>query len=180
MHVEHFVPQSRSRGSRSSYSNCFYICRFCNLARNALPNQSGDGRQLLNPVDQVWLEAFVASGDEIRPRLANDADATYTCETYRLNDRRKVRLRKVRREVVDDCLDYLRRASEMERRLLEQVEEGGGIDHLETAWAIAAVRSLAYRDLLRYQAVPADRPAECPCGDTKHHTLPAVLEEQTN
>jgi hypothetical protein len=179
MHVEHFEPQSRRKGSRNTYSNCFYICRFCNLARSALANQSADGRQLLNPVEHVWLEAFVAFGDEVRPRRADDGDAEYTCETYRLNDRLKVRLRKLRREVVNDCLDYLRRADDMERRLLDQAEKSGQASQIETAWAIAAVRSLAYRDLLRFQAVPADSDADCRCGDRAHHTLPRVLEEQT-
>ena len=178
-HVEHFVPQSYSAKSRNDYRNCLYICRFCNVARGVRPNEDNKGRLLLNPCDHAWRAVFVVARDRLRPRDDRDTDAAYTVEAYKLNAPHKVRMRKIRRIVIGQCIRFLQRTRTHERDLLDLAEAGGGTKCVDLAREIAAERARAYLDLLRFRAVPHDRDTACLCGHTWHHRLPRVLEEQT-
>jgi hypothetical protein len=178
-HVEHFVPQSRDEKGRNDYRNCFYSCRLCNVPRGAQPNEDDQGRSLLNPCDHAWGTRFVVVRDQIHPRDEHDADAAYTAKAYELNAPPKVRMRKIRRMVIGQCIRFLQRTRSHERHLLDLAEAGGGTRCVDIARDAAAERTKAYSDLLRFRAVPHDRNAACGCGHTWHHRLPRALEEQT-
>ena len=73
--IEHLQPQATVPSRRNDYSNCYYACRRCNLART-LKYQlvSRDGAQLLDPCRVAWANHFSAGGDEYRPN-ENDLHA---------------------------------------------------------------------------------------------------------
>jgi hypothetical protein len=177
-HIEHWIPQSEDATARNIYSNCFYICRLCNLARGASPNEP-EGCSLLNPCDRSWREIFLISRDELRPRNEEDRDAIYTIETYDLNDPKKVRLRRLRRLTIGQCLHFLKRTRSLESELLDAVEAGGGENLVRTAAMISQQRRRACRDLQKFRAIPEDFDSSCSCGYKGNHQLPSVLDEQT-
>ena len=55
------------------------------------------GNRLLDPTKDVWSEHFRIDNDNIVP-IDGDADAVYTEDVYAMNEARKVKLRRVRRE----------------------------------------------------------------------------------
>lgn len=177
-HIEHFEPKSRQKALRNQYSNCFYACRFCNVSRGIAPNEGPEGT-LLNPCDRAWDEAFVLSGDRFWPRDEGDRDATYTLNTYRLNDLPKVKMRKLRRLAVRRRVADLEETRTFERDLLDHAVAGGGVRSARMAKVISKLRWQAYMDLWKFRAVPDGHDTECSCGKTNQHRLPAVLEEQT-
>lgn len=179
-HIEHFIPQSRNPKLRNSYGNCFYICRFCNGARRNARNESPQGWVLLNPCDHAWGEMFFIVNDEIRPRDIASRDVAYTHEVYALNDRRKVRRRKLRRETIDDRVKFLEDTRDDEKLLLDSATVRRDAELVRQAKKTRVMRRLAALDLIRrFRAVPQDRGESCRCGHDKHHTLPTILGEQT-
>lgn len=185
MQVEHFVPRAHEPSKVNDYTNCFYICRLCNNARRDAANRDAAGRELLNPCDAVWHDRFEIRDDEVRPRNEADGDAALTWELYDFGDRRKVRLRQVRRESVTERLGYLKETQGLEDSLLDEAIAGAGgpafVQHVDLAQAIGKARRLAFKDLLRYAAVPSEPepPLPCPCEQNHAPALPKVLEEQT-
>jgi hypothetical protein len=64
------------------------------------------GKHLLNPCDDVWAEHFQVAGDHLLPR-PGDRDAAHTEKIYDLNDPRKTRARRLRREFLSECWDLI-------------------------------------------------------------------------
>lgn len=183
MQVEHFEPKTRNPGRINDYENCFYICRLCNTARSNAPNRDAQGREMLNPCDAVWQDHFEIADDEIRPRKDLDQNAVLTSERYDFGDRRKVRLRRVRRELILERLGYLEDASLLMADLYDDIGAGGPskVKHVDMIELLDRQRMSAYKDLLQYAAVPSDpsdSPLSCSCGPGHSHTLPRVLDEQ--
>jgi hypothetical protein len=176
MAIEHFVPRSQAPELVNEYSNCFYVCHLCNSARGEQPNQAADGASLLNPCDQSWSDLFVAVEDQIVPREGVGRDASYTCDTYDFNDPRKVRLRRMRRLVIQQCQDFLAASATTGQDLLDHAAEAGDTEAVGVAGKLAAMRRLAHLELLRFQAIPADHPVECACGSNRHHSLPEGMK----
>jgi hypothetical protein len=180
MAVEHFVPRSQAPDLVNEYSNCFYICALCNGTRGDQANRAPNGSELLNPCDCDWSEHFAAADDQVRPVDEADGDAAYTCEAYDFNDPRKVRARRMRRLVIHQCREFLATVETVnEDLLLAHAVETVDTQAVEMAQSLAAMRRLATLELLRYQAIPDDRPTACLCGDTSRHRLPSVLDEQS-
>jgi hypothetical protein len=177
--VEHFSPKSLEAVDRNNYVNCFYICARCNRSRGKAPQRDPFGRSLLNPCDRAWGDLFVMINGELMPRNSENTDVTYTQETYRLNDRRKVRLRRLRRETIEERRGFLERSSHYITEVLDKIATGGTSADVEMAREISRQRRTAVKDLFQYLAIPHDRDRSCLCGHTGHHTLPRALEEQT-
>jgi hypothetical protein len=178
LQVEHFFLQSAQPGLRSSYENCFYICRFCNEARGAAPITDIHERQLINPCDRAWGEAFSVRRDRFVLHQPEDGDAAYTRESYELNDPRKTTSRKLRRLTIGKRLRFLARTQELEDKLLDRIEQGRGtVEDVDTAWAIFTSRRNAFEDLKRFRAVPED--SDRPCACTSNPQLSPALAGQT-
>lgn len=176
--IEHQVPVSRDEEGVNEYTNCFYICRLCNGARSAKPNfDPQSGRRLLDPCRDVWDEAFVLSGDEIKPRDGS-GDAAYTHEAYDLNDPYKVGMRRYRRETIRERLEVLEREPALHERLLEKARTSGDPEFIEMAHELEGGLRRAWRDLGLFPAIPRDAPCPCECGDDSLCRIPPVLEEQ--
>src|SRR5262249_2321934 len=138
-----------------------------------------DGGTLINPCDRAWADHFILRNDRFQPCTPGDPDAIYTREVYDLNDPRKVRSRKLRREAIGKHLRYLSRTRKLEDRLLDKLEGGHGtVEDVETAWAISQARRNAFEDLKHFSPIPQDCDPTCLCDDQKP-TLPAMLAEQT-
>jgi 5-methylcytosine-specific restriction endonuclease McrA len=177
-HVDHFIPQSHDPTRRNDYDNCFYACRFCNVARADKPNRDDEGRSLLEPCTQSWLGAFVLLRDKMLPRQEGDGDATYTLEAYELNEPRKVRTRRLRRLTIRQCIRFLERVRTLSSDLLDRAAVDGGPECVEVSWALDDASRRARDDLLEYWPIPNDRNTSCSCGHAAHHRLPMVLAEQ--
>lgn len=175
--VEHHVPVSVDPEGVNDYQNCFYICRLCNGARRDLPTSGPVGR-LLNPCSDDWGGHFTAAGDRLQPR-PGDGDALYTYEAYDLDDARKVRMRKVRRETIEECLWTIRVGRRQITALLTHFNKTGDFVSLEAAEELWRNLLLAIRELARFRAVPKDAPASCRCSGGQHDMLPSWLDEQT-
>ncbi len=161
--VEHYEPASTDPAALNDYENCFYVCRLCNGARHALPVVGGDGR-LLNPCLDVWREHFAAVGDRLQP-VPGDRDARYTHESYDLDDERKVRMRKLRRETIEECLAVIESCGSRIPDLMEHFNQIGDPSSLDVAEELWQSTVLAVRQLARSCAIPGDAPAECRCPD---------------
>jgi hypothetical protein len=184
-HIEHFIARSQDESRRNDYTNCFYICCLCNRARGESPTSTAAGHALLNPCDADWSERFSIEGFELLPRNPADDDAEYTCNTYDLNDPSKIKLRRLRHEVIETCRELLSDPSEIDDNLLNAAEnEGGqaGGRHVELAQKLSRYRTLAYQQLLRFRAIPDDYDKSCRCGEngeTTCRSLPKCLQVQT-
>lgn len=179
--IEHRELRSTHPELADDYANCFHACRFCSGARATRPATAADGRRLLDPCRETWAMHFQAADGRLSP-LPGDRDAEYTHSTYRIDDARRVLMR--RRRARD--LPVARRTDgDGPRRievLLRMAAAAGDADRRELE---AAARDLNFqvgtaRDVLRrYAAVPADAPRTCRCGDAVPRHLPAWLAEQT-
>ena len=118
MWIEHFELVSVADDRINDYGNCLYACRFCNSSRY-VTRTNDDGRSLLDPCSQIWSERFSLDEDDRLLPAEADPDACYTFETYDINDSRKVRLRRLRRERLADWLDLIREGGSRIRSLLE-------------------------------------------------------------
>lgn len=183
MGVEHFTPVSVDRSRANSYENCFYCCRLCNEARSTSPVRDGEGRRLLNPCTDEWGSHYLLSEDDRLLPAAGSPNACYTLEVYDLNDPRKVAMRRVRREELDDCLEVLAQGPNLLDSVLVACQRAE--TRQEMARLISLARMLlrklfrAARELRRRAAVPFDADAVCRCGHTEHHLLPGWLDAQT-
>ncbi len=185
MQIEHSIPQSKGFDQRHVYTNCFFICARCNQSRGASPNEDEGNTVLLDPCAVAWGDHFARIGDEILPHPA-DSSALYTCESYDLNDLRKVRLRERRRTWIENHADALLEILEEEPKLLDQVVETSEtstvqelLGRLDAARGLRTALWLLLKNLERFKPIPDDHDAACRCGHTKHHNLPGVLSEQT-
>ncbi|HKH44995.1 MAG TPA: hypothetical protein VKM72_10070 [Thermoanaerobaculia bacterium] len=180
MQVEHFITQSRSPSLRNRYSNCFLICRLCNLARGVALNRTAVGYSLLNPGSRSWLDAFEVIDDEIQSRNVDDGDAIYTRDTYDLNDPHKVRMRKLRRETIERALIFLQKSEHLDQKLIERAAMTTGDPLLlEAAETVKIDRRNACWELHQFLAVPHDHDKTCHCGHKANHSLPEALARQT-
>jgi hypothetical protein len=171
--VEHFVPRSRLGVRADAYENLFYTCRYCNSARGSAPVVDHRGRRLLNPCTSAWGTHFIVDGDMLLPGK-DDYDAAYTADVYDVNEPRKVEMRKLRREVITEGLQFLSVGFTTYERLLERVCEEAAAEYLDAARGLAHGISLAQQDLAQFSAIPLD--ARDSNGGL---SLPAWLDEQT-
>lgn len=182
MSVEHFVPVSAEEALTNDYENCFYVCRFCNGARGTTSSIGNDGQKLLNPCQEVWSEHFfAAAGDRLLP-YAGDSDAVYTAQVYDLDDPRKVRVRRSRRERIEEWTDLLSQAPDLLRSLIADAQRTRSPERqknlLRAAEEIRVSLLRATRDIRRFAAVPRDADPGCRCSETRDCCLPGPLEEQ--
>lgn len=177
--IEHFILASQDDTAIYVYSNCFYICRFCNRSRSATPNvDPTDDRRLLNPCWDVWAEYFSVADDELKAR-GRSKEATYTLDVYNLNDSRKVVRRGFRRQTIEECLDLIYRGGAIVARLLEKATAEQDPDLVDEARAIEDAVRRAWLDLYVFQVVPQDAPRSCACGRDESCSIAHLLEEQT-
>jgi hypothetical protein len=163
--VEPWVPNAR-RTSDPTYDDLFYACAFCNRARGAAPRVASSGAHLLRPDEVAWDQHFSLENDLLVPR-AGDPDAAYTAQVYDLNDPRKVRLRRFRREAITTRLRFLRESEGLRKRLLDRVATSPTDDalaYLDVMQALeSSVRAIA-SELLQLAAIPQDAAPRCRCG----------------
>lgn len=180
MSVEHIETRKSRRGRRNDYANCAYACMWCNRSRGIRPIENEDGARLLNPETSVWADHFVAEGNRLRPRLG-DANASYTHETYGLDDARKVELRKLRAEHFARCMRKIQEGPG-QLRTLAKVLEGVSADEKKELRALAeALREEilgAWKELERYRPIPVDAGPTCHCATPPAHEVIDVLTEQ--
>lgn len=160
--------------------NCFFACRYCNLARGIKPVISefyGEGRLLLHPCRHAWADLFKLETDEFWVRGINE-DALYTLSAYALNEPRKVALRRARRETLQEAIAMVTQFPSLENALLEKAAELADHTLVELAWSLRSSLKPAWRDLERFVPIPADADEDCPCGHRDHHALPDVLKQQ--
>jgi hypothetical protein len=178
--VEHGDSRSAFPGLTNDYSNCFYSCRLCNGSRSKRPRSSA-GRSLLDPSAVAWGAHFYRSGDRLLP-VKGDRDAEYTHEVYDLADPRKIELRRLRRELITDRLELLRRFPEDIKWLQTEAEASPpsrARQALDLARRLRRAMHDALEELTRFSSVPPDAPRECQCGRTDHHSVPPGLEVQS-
>jgi hypothetical protein len=179
--IEHFVPASEGGDQINKYENCFYVCRFCNGSRSDSPIVDDEGNRLLNPCIAVWADHFSPTEDDRLDPL--DSNAAYTAKIYDLNESRKVKLRRWRREHLQEWIGILKDGPRLLTALLEQSanaassEESGNL--IETAAILRDSIRRASNELLRYAAIPSDADPACRCRRNDHHVLPLWLQEQT-
>ncbi|MRG95537.1 hypothetical protein [Polyangium spumosum] len=172
MTVEHCTPQSVDRNLANVYENLLYACWFCNRARSNTPLHDEHGTPLLDPTVDAWADHFEVVGDRLVPRTER---GTYAEIVYDINDERKVRKRKARRQFIHSHLE--RRITLI--RLANRLERSDD-DRARTEAEILkrAVRDLEER-MRRYLGVPEQVTAEyrCRCA-TQLRDLPHQLERQ--
>ncbi len=177
--IEHFVPVSHDRVGTNDYTNCFYICCFCNSARGVAPSRGPQGAvQLLNPCESIWGQLFDIEDDRLEP-LSDDPDAAYTRDVYALNDPRKTWMRRRRRIIVRDRLSFLKRGQKARDRLLEQASQIPDPGLVDAAMIIDEALKQALHDIELFVAIPSDAKIPCSCSENKLCQLPSVLTEQT-
>lgn len=177
--IEHRVPVSRDRSRRNDYSNCYYACRFCNIARGNRPIVDAWEHRLLDPCQDAWRDYFKLEADELSARGEYYADALHTLFSYDLNDERKVEMRRSRRETITECLDIVNRYDELQDRLLDLLRQKLDSTLLALSKELWGRFRDAYEDLERFSSVPEHADPACACGHDRHHSLPEVLQEQT-
>ncbi|NUQ72524.1 MAG: HNH endonuclease [Polyangiaceae bacterium] len=189
MTIEHIEPQSTAAERANEYRNCLYLCRYCNTSRSDWPRVNADGHRLLDPTSAIWADHFVIGieDDRLEP-VPGDADARYTHEVYDIDEPRKMFLRRERRERMMDALvlvregpaerDFLlRKAGELEARgSSEDMAEAARLRRGADLHGLSIAR--AWKDLLRYRAIPEDHDKVCRCSQSRALRLPAVLGEQ--
>ena len=177
--VEHFVPVSHDAAGTNDYRNCYYSCRFCNASRGSAPRVDAQGHRLLDPCVDAWGDHFVLEGDRLEARTA---EAAYTSEVYGLDDRRKVVMRRTRRERLGEWLELLDEGPDLVEALLDRCATEG--ISARTADLLAAAEMLqrslqgAARDIQRFAAIPRDADASCRCQEPDQLQLPSILEAQ--
>lgn len=181
--IEHFIPASSEEGEGkvNQYENCFYVCRFCNGSRSDSPVIDEEGHRLLNPCAEVWADHFVPTEhDRLDPI---DPHAVYTATIYDLNEPRRVKLRRLRREHLQEWSGILKNGPRLLTALLEQSAKVSSLEQTqELVEASVILRDTIRRassDILRYAAIPSDADTSCRCWRNDHHVLPLWLLEQT-
>lgn len=177
--IEHFEPASLAEARINDYSNCLYVCCFCNSARGVTPRRNPqEGVRLLNPCKNVWGQMFQVENDRLE-LLSEDPDVLYTCDIYALNDPRKISMRRQRRIILRDRLSFLERARKVRDRLLERASQIADPELIDAAMVIDGALIQALRDLELFVAIPSDANVPCACRDEELCQLPSVLSKQT-
>ena len=183
MGIEHFLPVSADQRQVNSYENCFYCCRLCNEARSSVPSEDGGGRRLLNPCTDAWGSHYFLSQDDRLLPAAGNPDAWYTLNAYDLNDPRKIEMRRIRREDLDDWLEVLIEGPDLLKSTLKAYRRTDTREEMARLMSLAKMlgRKIlrATRELRRRAAIPRDADAACRCGRAQHRRLPAWLDAQT-
>ena len=180
--VEHRVLQSADVSQRNDYNNCIYACRYCNRARSTTPIEQ-NGQKLLDPTVAAWANHFAAADDRLLP-MADNVDASYTYETYDLDDPIKCERRRLRRELITNRISLLRDGPQELSALLGVAEELGRAEPEAAQHLLRVARRLreqlvcAPQDLSRFNAIPPDAPTECRCRTKEHHVLPPEFDRQ--
>lgn len=184
MSIEHLIAQSADEREKNNYTNCVYCCRRCNTARSNRPRELG-GRKLLDPTKAAWGDHFQLNGDSVEPK-SGSSDAAYTHEAYDIDSPEKIRLRKVRRTIIEDHLTFLTQAVTTEADLLSTAILRMKTDPTACHALILAAQLLrdrinrAMSDLAQYEPIPSDAARECRCDPAVSLSLPAFLESQIN
>lgn len=181
MTVEHRIPRSSNPALSGEYSNCLLACSLCNRARSHQP-EDREGRRLLDPTLDPWGRHFHVSGDDLLP-MTEDADATYTHNTYDLDDERKRRRRRLRRRLVEDRLQLISLLADLDGLMeLAEIQRQRDLAAFgRTVSKLGRIRDGALRalsDLARYAMVPHDAPETCRCGVAERRLLPEGLAAQ--
>jgi hypothetical protein len=104
---------------------------------------------------------------------ASGRDARYTEQVYRLNDPRRVELRRQRRELINDRMRLLEiDPAELRRMAKKQPSQEKRARMIELARKLAHLRARALDELRARSAIPRDAPMACRCGNHEHPTLP--------
>lgn len=155
--VEHYELRSQRPDLEAEFENCLYCCRFCNIARGSLPvKESKSQRRLLHPRKAGWGENFSLEKCVMKP--SKSRNATYTAECYDLEDPRKTRLRRARKESIAEC----RRVLEKGPELLTQIKKRGRFDAGLELYLIESVEAARFQ-LDTYLAIPVDSDENCRC-----------------
>lgn len=181
--IEHRAPASSNLEEINSYENCFYACRFCNGARSDSPLIDADGRRLLDPCRTAWADHFVLTEDHRLAPAGGDPEAAYTEEIYDLNEPRKTRARRLRRERLQEWLQLLAEGPRQIAVLLSRSGQAASLEEIrELVGAAEILRDCILRaseEIVRYLAVPRDCDETCRCRRTDLHVLPSWLDDQT-
>lgn len=166
MTIEHRIGRSARPAKASVYRNCFLACRHCNEARSRRPTRDGTGRRLLDPVSTAWASRFTASADRLPP-VAGDGDAAYTHVAYDLDDERKVRKRRRRRERISGAIETVRDGPRLAALLVDLAATATSAESrrelLAVARALNSHAGMARDELRRYRIVPDDAAPRCAC-----------------
>lgn len=172
--IEHLEPQSERPELRNAYDNVVYVCRRCNVARQARSRVDARGRRLLDPCVDAWAAHFSHDGDELR---ALTQDAAYTSEAYDINAPTKIALRRDRREAIQEATHTLGTVPALLEQVMAGIDLRSGPDQrtrLEVAEQLHKSLAAARRTLLQLSAVPHDANVDCAC-DREACALPAPV-----
>lgn len=166
--VEHKVLKSTPAGKvvENDYTNCLYLCRFCNSARGDRYAHFAPAGCLLDPVHDPWDAHFALLGDSLTP-LPNDDDADYTTRAYDINDgnrteRRSARARLIetlRRDLQTRVEDIRAVDLELQGSLLPEVRHSKMSQR--GRWSMEAEGIV--EKLKDFLGVPRDAPPKCKC-----------------
>ncbi len=180
--IQHVAAQATHRDKADDYTNCLFSCRYCNNGRRSIPQLDPDtGAVLLDPTAIAWGSVFdIEPTGTLSERDGADRNPVYTRRTYSLDDPRKAKLRTRRakwfaelRKCEDDVIAVVPGLLAMAETVQDLAEK----ETLErAAAAILEAYELAYAEIERYRAVPADAPSRCRC--TSDRTLPKWLALQ--
>lgn len=174
--VEHWIPRSTRSDLANQYSNCLYICRYCNGARSNRPVVGGSGT-LLDPRVEAWSEHFEVRDFEMFAKI-DDPDAEYTADTYDFADRRKTAMRRGRAQFLAFLWKVLEDPELPSAALRAVADTQDPVERdriLDDVERFELERRLALRQASRFLAVPADAKS-CRCAAPAE--LPAWLSQQ--
>lgn len=117
-------------------------------------------------------------GNRLVARSGN-RDAEYTEQTYDFNDPRKVRARRLRRDLISEYLELLDEGPRRVEILIELSEKYDDVEILVAAQSLRRCVRIAAREIESYSAVPFDAPDRCQCAASDDLALPSWLDEQT-
>lgn len=169
------------------YSNCLYACMLCNRARSTKPLYGDNNVKLLDPTVDAWADHFEAYNDRLIPKTP---EAIHTDSVYRLDDRRKNKLRRTRRERIEEGMGELLNGPSRITRLRKLAEELASSDDaairakadilLQEAQRQSEYIRKLRKALERYQCIPEDARAvpKCRCNHAKL-CIPAAFEEHS-
>lgn len=182
--IEHRELRSTHSEQANRYENCFFSCRFCNIARSTHPVIGADGTELLDPTKNAWAEHFEWHGYSLRPK-SGDRRADYTWIVYKLDHHKKVGRRRARRDALSEITTAIRKslkAIKSARRKALKAKEQGDIELARKKLRVVGKQKSGLKKTIeklhRYKAVPADCPVKCRCGTKDQLVLPTWLERQ--
>lgn len=175
--VEHFLPVSQDPAGTNVYENCFLSCRFCNGSRGAQLNVDPQvGSSLINPCTHTWKDHFRLERDELLP-ADGDGDASYTHDTYDINEPRRIKMRQRRRETISEALRMIDKGREIHDLLIEKAEADSDPDLVRCALSIGEAIKNAWRNLSFYKLIPTDAEDCCRCRDKSRCRIPTVIKK---